>query len=540
MNLISMRPVLFNLFNRRKKMNTDKKNRMISLTLAVLLLSMFITLSVSTTFAAGVKRGGTLIMARYQDTLSLNSLKVADNGSIWVVQQIMQGLVTVDETGRGLKPGLAESWKISPDKMLWTFELRDARFSNGDSVTAEDVVYTFELNRREGAEFGYLLGALDTVKALDSRTVEFRLKTPDVSFLSTLSFFSMGILNKKVHQADPERHNTEPVGAGAFMVETYKRGDRTVLVPNPYYWEKGKDGKPLPYIDRVEMRYVPESSARVLGLRKADYDIIMNVPTAQVRTLRRTSGINLDVAVIYKVIYVSINHDRPPFDNRDVRLALNYATNREAIQKVVFHGLADLNNSSFASVSYDATKLPGIPYDPEKAKSLLKKADFDNSKPIKLFTYAGDPTYHQIAAMLKQNWEEAGVTIDINEIEQGSLTTKFFGMDYSLLLFYFTNDINDENDMTSIVAEASAGENGWYTGYHNVQADLLSARGRTITDPQERIALYKILHSIIHFNDAFSVPIASPPIINATRDHVRDFRTLTTAHWWLKDVWLDR
>ncbi|MFN9388706.1 MAG: ABC transporter substrate-binding protein, partial [Betaproteobacteria bacterium] len=215
----------------------------------------------------GPKRGGTLVFARLEEPATLDPFIPNDNGSIYAIEQICDSLVEPDATGDGLRPGVAESWEVSEDKLTYTFKLRDTKFSNGDPVTAADVLFSLKKASADSAPLGFLYEPVKAVEAVDDRTVKITLKRPYTPVLSALSAYGAAVVSKKAYEAGAEAFGQKPVCSGPFTVEEYARGTKLVLAKNPAYWEKGKDGQPLPYVDKVDMRYVPDSNARVLGLK---------------------------------------------------------------------------------------------------------------------------------------------------------------------------------------------------------------------------------------------------------------------------------
>jgi len=191
-----------------------------------------------------VKRGGELVLARLEEPLSLDPILITDNGSIYLQEQIFETLVVPDETGAGLAPGLAESWEVSDDGLTYTFHMRDAKFSNGDPVTAEDVV--FSLRRAADpnvSQYAFVYQAIASIDALDEKTVQVKLAQPYAPLLSAISLFTGLTVPKKIYEADPEGFGNKPIGSGTFMVEEYTRGDRVVLVPRSEERRVGKEGR---------------------------------------------------------------------------------------------------------------------------------------------------------------------------------------------------------------------------------------------------------------------------------------------------------
>lgn len=340
---------------------------LLSLALAANLLSLS-----APVHADDIKRGGTLVMARPDEPLTFDPFIPGDNGSIYAIEQVCDALVEADDTGLGLRPGLAESWEISADGLTYIFKIRDAKFSNGDPVTVDDVVFTLKTLSDPSKYLAFVLKPVKAISAVDDKHVKIELSEPYAPLLSALSAYAASIVQKKAYEASPENFGTSPMCAGPFAVQSYERGSTVVLKANPYYWDKGADGKPLPYLDSVELRYVPESNSRVLGLKNGDYDIISTVAFNQAKSLEADSNLVVEATPIFRLDYVYLNHQKKPLDNKDFRLALNYAADREAVLKAVYFGYGETPNSYMPKVNFHSDAVKLIPHDLEKAKELVK------------------------------------------------------------------------------------------------------------------------------------------------------------------------
>lgn len=488
--------------------------------------------------AQEVKRGGTLVLARPDEPLTFDPFIPSDNGSIYALEQVCESLIEADETGLGLVPGLAESWEVSDDKLTYTFKIREAKFSNGEPVTADDVVFSLQTAAGPTAAYAFGFDPVERFEKVDDQHVRIVLKRPYTPLLSVLSLFAAGIVDKESYEADTDGFGQKPVCAGPFQVEEYVRGSRVVLTPNPHYWGKGEDGQPLPYLDRVEMLYVPESNARVLGLQNGDYDVIQTVPFNQAKQMEGGSDLVLEVQPIFRLDYVYLNHSKPPLDNKDIRLALNYAANREAILNAVYFGYGELPNSYMPKVNFHSDEVPLIPYDLEKAKALVQGAGYDGT-PIELMVDTGNAPFRQIATILQQGWREAGLQVNIVEYDVGTA----FGMtekgDYQAYVSYITSDINDTDELAVIQADFNSGTNAFFSWYNNPEVGQLLAQAREAEDPAVRADLYAKVQQIV-YHDGYSVPLNFVPAVNAYQPHVKGWRQLANGWWWIKDVWVEK
>lgn len=483
---------------------------------------------------AGPKRGGTLVFARPEEPATLDPYIPNDNGSIYAIEQVCDSLVEPDAVGDGLRPGVAESWEISDDRLTYTFKLRDTKFSNGKPVTAEDVLYSLKKASAEAAPLGFLYAPIKSVEAVDDKTVKITLKQPYAPVLSALSAYGAAIVSKEAYEAGAEAFGQKPVCTGPFVVEEFTRGTRLVLAKNPDYWEKGSDGQPLPYVDKVEMRYVADSNARVLGMKNGDFDAIASVPYNQAESLKSAADIKLEEVPIFRLDYVYTNHKAKPLDSKDLRLALNHAADREAIMKVVFFGYGTIPNSYMPKVNFHSDAVEKIPYDLEKAKALVKSSGY-KGQTLKLMVDAGNAPSKQIATILQQGWTEAGLKVEIVEFDVGTAFDMSSKGNYMLYVSYITSDINDTDELATLQADGRGSTKSFFSNYRNDAVGKMLDEARQESDPAKRAELYaKVQDTVYH--DGYSVPLNFAPMLNAHHAQIEGWKTAKNGWWWLKDV----
>ena len=325
------------------------------------------------------------------------------------------------------------------------------------------------------------------------------------------------------------------------MVEEYTRGEQVVLVPNPNYWEMGEDGSPLPYLDEIIIKYVPESTSRVLGFRNNDYDAMTGVPLNEADSIKSLAEATLEVAPIYRLDYLYTNHAAPPLDSREFRLALNYATNREAIFDNVYFGYGEIPNSFMPKMNFWSEDVPMIPYDPAKAEELVAESGY-TGEVIEIIVSAGSTMEKQTATILQQNWAEVGINSEIVEMEGGTQWDLVPAGEYMVQVSYITSDINDDDELATLQADYIApGEfHSFFSWYDSPEVSELLKKARESTDPAERAEYYKQVQEIAYYQDAYSIPFNFMPMVNAHYNYVKNWRNLTVGWWWLKNVWLDK
>jgi peptide/nickel transport system substrate-binding protein len=509
------------------------------------LMASLVTLAAAGVLAADqaaaqdVKRGGTLIIARPEDTLSWNPYTQGDNGSIYAIEQVCDSLVEADATGHGLRPGLAESWEVAPDGLSYTFQLRDAKFSDGTPVTIDDVVFSYNKLNDPSAAYQFLLKPVKSIEKVDDKHMKVTLNELYSPFPSVASVFASAIVKKAAFEANPDEFANKPVCSGPFMVESYERGTKIVLVKNPYYWEKGADGQPLPYLDKVEMLYVPDTNARVLGLQNGDYDVSTIIPYNQAKAVSETPDMTLEVAEIFRLDYVYLNHKQKPLDDKRIRLAMNHAANLEAINKAVFYGYGQAPNSINPKMNFWSADVAPLAFDIEKAKALVAEAGYDGT-PIRLRIDTGNAPAKQIATILQQGWQEAGLKVQIEELDNSTAWNSVVDGSYVAYVSYITSDINDDDELMALQTDPTEeGTQGFFSRYKNEEVTALLTQSRATTDAAKRGEVFKQMQNIT-YNDGYSVPLAYTPSINAYHNKVKGWKTLATGWWWLKDVYIEQ
>ena len=310
-------------------------------------------------------------IARGTDTVTLDPAFAGDNVDIWVDSLIFEGLVCASEDGTEIQPCLADTWDISEDGLTYTFHIRDgAKFSDGSDVTAEDAAFSIERALNDGS-WNSLISCIKEAKAVDDSTVEIDLNNPSGSLLSCLASFICAVYPENYYsEADTDTLTREPLGSGAFYLEEWDPDEKMILKKNPYYWEEG-----YPLADEIDLLVVPDDNTRLMQLQAGQIDAMEGV-SAQMRTqLESTQGVKILDFPTTHVDYVSFNYTNEKLNDKRVRQALNYATNREDINQAVFGGLGTLCPSVvWPTAEFFNPDQKSYDYDPDKAKELLKEA----------------------------------------------------------------------------------------------------------------------------------------------------------------------
>ena len=488
-------------------------------------------------------QGGTLFFARNFETQSLDPMGGADNGSIFVRVQIFDTLVSADpETEPEVGPGLAKSWDVSEDGLSWTFHLRQAKFSNGDPLTAEDVKFSIErfADPTINVNIPSLGDGIIGVDILDPETVKINLDRQVGALLTNLSVFPASIVNKKLVEAEGEKHWEKPVGTGPFMLKEWVRGSHLVLERNPFFWEKGK-----PYLDEVRFDFVPDDNARVLRIQSGDADIVEGLPWAQIEQMSGQSDFKVQIDEITRYETVFLNHTKGSLGELKVRQALNYAVDKESILKTVYGGAGTVANSMIPKASFHDDNVPAYSFDLDKAKALMSESSTPNGFAMSLVYPSGSEHLKQLVTVLQSQWAEIGVNVTLEQMDAGSLwTSRFATMEYdaAIPVPQFTSDVivPDEVALLFFDNNPENGMAGFLSGWKISKKLVDLTRQASFTmDETLRARLWPQVQALA-MEEAPWVPLLFLPSVHAVQNDVRGFHVLKQGWWDLEDVWLAR
>jgi peptide/nickel transport system substrate-binding protein len=336
------------------------------------------------------------------------------------------------------EPALAEGMpEISADRMRYIIRLRKGvRFSNGRPVVADDYIYSWTrvldpkvaswastyLYPIEGSD-KVVSGKSKTVsglRAIDDYTLEVRLSSPVYTFLNYLAQPFMAAVPEEAVESLGSRFGTNPVGTGPFMVQTYNTSDQNAtFVRNPYYTWKG-----LPYLSGVKYTWGLNENLELLQLQQGSIDVIGDGigsdVMGQVDTDRSLNSYVVDVK-LNATSWVALNLAKAPLNNKLVRLALNWGTDREALARVT-HGLYAASGYPLPSnlTAYHSITSP-FGYDLAKAKSLLAEAGVSHFS--LQFLTDGESPWEDIAELLQQQWQQLGITLNIDTVSESAWDT---------------------------------------------------------------------------------------------------------------------
>jgi peptide/nickel transport system substrate-binding protein len=369
----------------------------------VLILAVILTACGGTTAAP---RTGTLRVAM-QPVVQTDPAFISSDSEVLLANHVYDYLVDLDPENN-IQPRLASDWSISDDGLKYIFQLADGvTFHDGSDFSAADVVWTFDRLRDPSLELptADLYSNIATVEATGDLEVTFTLKQSNPFFLYDLSDNHALIL--KAGTADP---STGFNGTGPFKVETYN-SERVDLVANPDYFISGQ-----PKLTRLEFVFFDDESASVNALRSGQIDLVMRMSTSLFSSLKDQAGIVAIDIPTNGFDLVRLRADRAPGNDPRVIQAFKLATDREQAFSLVQQGYGAVGRDSpigplFTRYYSESTPIPAR--DPQAARQLLADAGYPDGLSLTLHTpdTGGRP---DLAAVLKEQWAEAGINVDIS------------------------------------------------------------------------------------------------------------------------------
>jgi peptide/nickel transport system substrate-binding protein len=495
--------------------------------------------SLAAASCSNVKLGGTLVYGVDQDVVSFDAMNTQDNGSLWADQNIYDQLVRVSPDATSLQPDLASSWKITNGGKTYTFNIRhNAKFYNGDPVTAADVAWSYDRVRQPKTINAWSLTAVKSDKATGKYTFQVNLKSSWAPFLNDITLWGASIYDKKAFLKEGvKKWNTAPVGSGPFYVAKYLPGQYTLLKKNPYYWETDSCGHHYPYLSAVKLDYLPSDSTRLSQLEAGNIDAMVDLPFNLQSTVNSHPGLKAGTTPEFSVYAISLNQKKfAPFKDVNVIQAMNYAIDRQAIVKAVFFGHATPASSPIDKGILYWTSKYGYAYNPTKAKQLMAKSKFKKGFKVTMLTVSGNTAQAGIATIMQSELKPLGIDLTIRPVDG---TTEFEleqKENYQMVMGAGTGDNIDPNENMEFCCISNGGADSGYTGWHDKAADALYAKSQKQMNKtlraQELSQWQKMIMQVGPF-----MWIVYPTNSFAYKTSVHDFYIQKTAHWSLWIVW---
>jgi len=390
-----------------------------------------------------------------------------------ILWNVLETLIETDPETGDFVPGLAESWDVSDDGLVYTFNLRQtATFSTGDPVTASDVVFTLDAMRSEEAASPRQVDhdPVESVEALDDHTVQVTLSRPSIQWLIKLADIG-GVI---VSEANFDSIALEPIGSGPFMIDRWASGDRIVLVPNPHWDGEG------PYLERVDLLFIDDTTASITALQGGEIEAIWNL-RGQLDRLPEfeASGFEARFTSTDQIAPVMFHVGIPPFDDIRVRQAVAHAIDKEGVLQLFAQGVGEVISTWWNSSVpwFDPNFEEPYPYDPDRARELLAEAGFPDGFTAEMAVIPNNPS-GDIGEVIALMLQEVGINLQLNFLEVPVFLDQVSaqGQNPGLAIVRSTRQL-----------ETFIGPQGWHSWWDNPEFDELVSGSDSAASFQEYV-----------------------------------------------------
>jgi peptide/nickel transport system substrate-binding protein len=506
--------------------------------------------------------GRTTLIVGINDTpLTLDPADYSHRETETVLRNMFDGLVTRD-TRSGVHLEIAEEMNWIDDLTLEIKLNEGVMFHDGSELNADDVVFTFERIITENAidypephsspRKGFV-GPLESIEKVDDYTVKMNFGAPFPAFMQLLVHNQI-VPNDYFEDVGTQGFVENPIGTGPFKFESSQPGlTEVVMTRFDDYYGGALDLEPVGQacVTDVVFRTIPEASTRVAALLAGEVDIIQAVPHELVETLEQTPGIQVKSAPGTQPKWMEMNVTQPPFDDINVRKALNYAVDKQLIADEIFGGRAVLLAGPLSPFNNFVNKsLEPYPYDPDEALSLLAEAGYSDSDEDGILDKNGQPFSFTIDTV--ELWRE------VSEAVAGQLRT--LGIDASVRVWEYsvlkpqllncerTAYLDDWGD--SAFDPVGHFEAKWHTHvegepygrgnfscYSNEQVDELIKQGEITAETAERQAIYDEAQQLV-YDEVPAIFLVLPEEAEAASELVQNWEPASDSRVNLHDVCL--
>jgi peptide/nickel transport system substrate-binding protein len=416
-----------------------------------------------------------------------------------VTCNISEGLMKFTPAGE-LEPLLAESFE-QPDELTYVYTLREGiTFSDGSPMTADDVVASIA-RVRDPEVAGPMAWMYDipqaTVEKTDEKTITIKLGTPSALFRYVVATTAGHVIPAAAIAEYGLDLLRNPIGTGPYTFVKWDAGSEIELAKNPTYWQEGK-----PYFDRFIYKIVEEGTTRITGLKNGELNMITAVPPDQLETVAGMETVNMQEVVGYTINQVTLRNDQPPFDDVNIRKAVNHAIDLKAIMENIVGdtGVQSRNTSVPPNMPGSASdELEPVPYDLAKAKELMAASSMPDGFATKLHVIAPSDVWVPQAVAIQEALKELNIEVEIVQLPYADFQTLQQAGDYEgMMNFQWGADFPDAagNLIPLFLSTSLPPQNNHYY-YNNPEVDQLLNDSEKELDQEKRLQMLREAQRLI-------------------------------------------
>ncbi|MBB5232860.1 ABC transporter substrate-binding protein [Deinococcus budaensis] len=485
----------------------------------------------------------TLVFGGNGDPVSLEPGNITDGISIMVQRQIYDTLVDFKNGTTDLEPGLATSWKSNPAATQWTFTLRkNVKFHDGTPFNADAVVFNVSRwwdkahpygFRNQGRTFeimGELLGGykgdatavIKNIVKVNDNTVRFDLNKPSSVFPSVIGSGYFGIASPAAIRKEGAKYGTpasKPVGTGPFIFQSWRTGDRVVLLPNKLYWGV------KPKVDQLVVRSIKDASQRLNELKAGTIDFTNDLTPDALKSVQADRNLVAVKRPSFNVGFVSLNNRNQYLKNDQVRQAISMAINKEAIVEAFWNGLGT-SNTSFVPPVLAWANSKNVPadykFDPQAAKKMLADAGYPNGFSIDLWYMPVSrpyfPTPKPIAEAIAADLSAIGIKVNLKTQDWAKyLEERNKEPGFDMYMIGWTGDYGDPDNFYGAYYGSNASDD---INWNPPEVQRLLEQGRAAVGQTAKARVYAQLHELT-YKANYRLPVVHSQPLSAARSYLK-------------------
>ena len=479
-----------------------------------------------------------LVVVLNANPAQLDPSMTNDQPSSRVMKQIYDTLLNLDDN-MGPTPSLAERWTFENDAngqptKLRLFLKKGVKFHNGEEFKASDVKFTLERAARS-PNIAHITSMIISVDVVNDYEVLIGLPYPFAPILNHLAHTATSMTNAKaVTEKGDTGHSQSPVGTGPMKFVNWVHGDRVELTRwDDYHGEK-------PRIKDLTIRIIVDPQTRILELETGGVDLVIDITPQDIARVQANPDLQVIRAMSLSTNYVSFNTQKPPFNDKRVRLAISHAIDSEALVKNVYMGVGSVGTGPInGKVNYStASSARPIPYDPARARALLAEAGYPNGFATNIIL--NETSQRMDTAEIVQNMlGQVGIRVDVRVIEWAAyLDMTARGEQEMFILGWVTVTGDPDYGLHATFHTKNHGAAGNRSFYSNPALDRLLDAGRVETNTTRRAELYAQAQNIIR-DEAIWTALWFGEDVSGARKEIKGYKLHPAGHHHLWTIYFE-
>lgn len=431
-----------------------------------------------------------LVTAEPADIVTWDPAQSTDSYSNKVINMVFDTLIDMDADSQFV-PGLATEWTVSDDGMEIVFKIREnVKFQNGEILTPSDVKFTLDRAKNDIPQSKPMMKDVEEVLCDDdAMTVTLKMKEPSAAIMVNLTEGALHILNQKWVEEHPEDLAQKPCGTGPMKLKEWKVNNECILERFDDHWA----GQPV--TTSITLRVIPEPTSRTIALESGEVDMVIGINSIDIARVTANDKLKTMEVPGSSIVYIAPNQNREPWDNKLVRQAIHYASDKESMIQVVYEGYALPGESPFPNIMPFWKGNP-VEYNIEKAKELLAQAGYPNGIEREVEIGVSSDERNRMAQILQSDLAKIGINLKISLMEFGTLMEWCDG-NHDLVMLGWGHATNQDRTMRTNFHSDSIGATGNRQWVNSPEIDALIDAGVKEMVWEEREKIYHELQDLL-------------------------------------------